>query len=97
MDNSNFNPSGAAMPKINPFDYPDEVCENCGHNVFVPGVIFKKVPGVLVGAGTEEVSIPIKVAVCQKCGALSPDDKEAFEVANKAKSDKDKPASGLIL
>lgn len=85
-------------PQFNPFDYPDEVCSECGHNVFVPGVVFKKVPGILVGDGTREyVPIPLKVAVCQKCGAMSPSDKKTFDEAEKNKEKKTSGSSSLII
>ena len=50
---SNQNIGGAfggvpTMPNVNPLDYPSETCE-CGNEIFVPGVIFKKVPGVILG------------------------------------------------
>jgi len=66
-------------PQINPFAYPSEVCPECQHEVFVPGVILKKVPGILLGAGEETVSVPIKVAVCSKCGTLSESDRKRYD------------------
>ena len=66
-------------PQINPFAYPSEVCPECQNEVFVPGVILKKVPGILIGAGEETVSVPIKVAVCSKCGALSESDRKRYD------------------
>jgi len=66
-------------PQINPFAYPSEVCPECQNEVFVPGVILKKVPGILLGAGEETVSVPIKVAVCSKCGALSESDRKRYD------------------
>ena len=66
-------------PQINPFAYPSEVCPECQNEVFVPGVILKKVPGILLGAGEETVSVPIKVAVCSKCGTLSESDRKRYD------------------
>lgn len=68
---------------VNPFDYKSEVCEECGNIVFQPALIFKKVPGILLGQGSEEVSLPIKVTCCSKCGALSPHDKAFVEEQEK--------------
>jgi hypothetical protein len=89
MDNINL--KGGDMPKINPFKYPSEKC-SCGNEIFVPGVIFKKIPGMLVGQGTEDVQAPIKVFFCSKCGELSPYDKELFAEANE-----EKPKTDLII
>lgn len=66
---------------INIFEYPEEVCSECGHNVFAPGLIFKMVPGIALGQGSGTVSVPIKVAYCAKCGALSPADKKVYDEA----------------
>ena len=83
---------GATSPNINPLDYPSEGCSSCGNQVFIPGVIFKKVPGILLGQGTEVVQIPIKVFCCSKCGELSPYDKETLE-----EHDNIKEKSNLII
>lgn len=66
-------------PQVNPFAYPSEVCPECQNEVFVPGVILKKVPGILLGAGEETITVPIKVAVCSKCGALSESDRKKYD------------------
>ena len=79
-------------PQINPFAYPSEVCPECQNEVFVPGVILKKVPGILIGAGEDTVSVPIKVAVCSKCGTLSESDKKRYdEETQKAQKAGNKP------
>ena len=81
-------------PQINPFVYPSEVCPECQNEVFVPGVILKKVPGILLGAGEETVTVPIKVAVCSKCGTLSESDKKRYDEETKKaqKSSGSKPS-----
>ena len=43
--------NGMTPPAVNPFSYPSEICSECGSEVFVPGVIMKKVPGILLGEG----------------------------------------------
>ena len=70
-------------PKVNPLDYPSEKCTNCDNEIFIPGVIFKNVPGLELGQGAENVQIPIKVFVCSKCGELSSADKEILNSHNK--------------
>ena len=81
---------------FDPFDYPDWTCPECGHNVFTPGVVFKKVPGLILGEGAEDIPFPIKVATCQKCGALFPCDKEAFDNAAKKKENNNSGSSLII-
>lgn len=93
-------PQQMTMPDLNLFEYPEEVCSECGHNVFAPGIIFKKVPGVVLGEGGDTVTVPIKVAYCTKCGALSPSDREVYdkETAKAAEKKADKlNTGGLIL
>ena len=85
--------------KVNPHAYDELTCTECGHNVFAPGVIFKKIPGVLVGeAGREFVPMPIKVAYCTKCGAMSEEDRvdleKQAEIAKKAEA---ASKSGIII
>lgn len=97
MDNEHI--IGQGGPQLNPFAYPSEKCENCGSEVFLPGVMFKRIPGLLIGAGTEEVDVPIKVAVCAKCGTLSPSDakmlKEKTDAAKNTQNNETK--SNLII
>ena len=83
---------------FNPFAYPDWTCSECGHNIFTPGVVFKKVPGVVLGEGKGDVPFPIKVATCQKCGAMFPYDKKSFdEAAKRNKDNTSGSGSGLII
>ena len=57
-------------PQIDPFNYPSVKCDKCGHEVFRQGVIFKKLPGLLMGGGAEDVNYPLPVYVCDKCGTI---------------------------
>lgn len=77
--------SNSFTPKVNPLDYPSDKCSNCGNEVFIPGIIFKTVPGLELGQGTENVQVPIKVFVCSKCGELSNYDKEILDAHAKTK------------
>lgn len=85
--------------QINPFAYETLKCSECGNETFIPGVIFKKVPGVMVGDASEEfVPIPIKVGICSKCGAISHADKKMIEEQEKrAGQTKKDNKSNLIL
>ena len=59
---NNVDNMGIAGPAVNPFSYPSEICSECGSEVFVPGVIMKKVPGVLLGEGGVEF-IPVRTGI----------------------------------
>lgn len=91
-------------PKINPFDFPTVKCSSCGNETFVPAMMFRRIPGVVVGrADQNTVDFPLKVFICSKCGALSPADKELIEAAENGQSDNEsevkteKPKSKLII
>lgn len=80
-------------PKIDPRDYESVKCPKCGCEIFTQGIIIKKIPGVLVGAGTDDMEYPIPVMVCSKCGTLSPADAKALEKNTAEK----KPQSGNLI
>lgn len=81
-------------PNVNPLDYPSDKCI-CGNEVYVPGIIFKNVPGIEMGQGAETVQVPIKVFVCSKCGELSNADKEIINHHNAVKETVNK--SSIII
>lgn len=62
--------------RVNPLEYPSVICPDCGTKVFIPATIFKKVPGLLLGTGTEEELIPIQVCICANCHKLMPEFKQ---------------------
>lgn len=74
---------GAARVSVNPLEYPSIKCD-CGCETFSQAVVFKKIPGVVLGAGAEEQIVPITVFVCSKCGELMPEYR-------------DKPQSKIIM
>lgn len=83
-------------PKVNPLDYPSDKCSNCNNEVFIPGVIFKIIPGLELGQGPDNVQIPIKVFVCSKCGELSNADKEILNTHEKVKESINKKSNIII-
>lgn len=91
-----MNPTGF-NPKVNPLDYPSVECTHCKNNVFVPGIIFYKVPGLELGAGSETVEVPVKVFVCSKCGELSPQDQDTIQRHNEVKNSINNTKSNLII
>ena len=87
---------GSSSPNINTLDYTTKKC-TCGNEVFIPGVIFKKVPGILIGQGSETVQVPLKVFCCSKCGELSPYDQEILNNHAKVKEQAENKKTNLIL
>ena len=85
-------------PSVNPMDYPTAVCEKCGNSLFEPKVMFKEIPGLVVGK-TEPFYYPLKVFICTKCGELSPSDKQInAELERMSSATKtENPASDLII
>ena len=69
---------------INPLNYENVKCPSCGCIVYNEGVVFKRIPGLEAGNGTEDVIYPIPVFVCAKCGELLPEHKE--KLMNEKKS-----------
>jgi len=48
----------------------DLLCSSCGHNLFQPVLMFKKVSAIISPTG-EEMLIPIETCVCVKCGNMN--------------------------
>lgn len=67
-------------PKIDPRDYPSIKCNKCGGIVFRNGVVLKELPGTLVGNGTEPVTVPLQVLICDKCGSILKSDIKAYKL-----------------
>lgn len=68
---------------VNPLDYPSIPCDSCGCEYFEQAMVFKKIPGVLLGTGAEHQVYPIPVFVCKKCGDLMPEYKEEIKPSDK--------------
>ena len=43
--------------------------ENCGNDVFMPVMKFRKVPKLMTGTTKDQI-VPIQVYVCTACGAI---------------------------
>ena len=39
----------SSRPKVNPFEYDTIKCDECGSENFIPLMLFRKIPGILVG------------------------------------------------
>lgn len=65
--------------RVNPLKYPSILCDQCGCETFVPAYVFKKIPGVALGYAGQDVTTPIEVYICSKCGELMPEYKAPKE------------------
>lgn len=89
--------------KVNPLKYPNMQCDKCGHDVFHSGIILKKIPGIVMGTGGDDQIIDLPVYVCDKCGAVLKEYREAYKLEEFAEANEqdnsaeEKPKSKLIL
>ena len=74
MEQPNLNRS------VDPRDYPNVKCDKCGHDVFMPAMIVKKIPGVVVGKGGEDINYPMSVFTCTKCGTIMAADRKTLKL-----------------
>lgn len=81
--------------RVNPLDYPSIPCDKCGCEFYKQVVVFKKIPGVAVGSGSEPVIYPIPVYVCEKCGELMSEYKKDMD--NEKDSKASQTNSNIIL
>lgn len=91
--------NASAMQNINPLEFESVKCPKCGNEIFIPGVMFKNIPGVMLGMGAEPIPYPIKVAICSECHSLAPAYEQMLKKNNKADSSEKQStsASGLII
>lgn len=91
MNNDNMQ---NAKIEIDPRDYPTYKCDKCGNETFVPAVIFKTIPGVVVGKAGEDINEPLNVFICAKCHAIIKEDRKLLKLDDESKEEKkadDKP------
>ena len=48
----------------------DVKCDNCGHDVFIPVFMIKKVSAIMSPNG-QEIIAPVQVFGCNKCGHVN--------------------------
>lgn len=78
--------------------YETKACDKCGHKIFETKYIIKKIPGLVVGAGAEDVDYPVTVFCCAKCGEIMKELREEIEAGEKrAEENKNAKQGGLIL
>lgn len=66
--NTNLNQSSTL--RVNVWDYPSVVCEKCGCEFYEQVFIFKKISGLVLGTGGDDVIQPVPVCICKKCGEV---------------------------
>lgn len=67
---------------VDPRDYPNVKCDKCGCEVFVPAMIIKKIPGLVIGKAGEDINHPLSVFVCHKCGTIMAADRKTLKLDN---------------
>jgi len=55
---------------IKPEDLTDVTCTECGHQVFTPVFLFKKISAILSPNGQESI-IPLPTYKCDSCGHIN--------------------------
>lgn len=88
-------------PNQLPFDLKQTTgytCQKCGHDVFVPVVFLRRIPGLLVGSAQDQV-FPIQTFSCVKCNETQKDmiPKELQFDASEEVKETPKPSKGIIL
>lgn len=79
--------NGKTQIRVNVWEHDSVKCDACGHDIFVPASIFKRIPGLLVGTGAKEHIQPVPVYICAKCGDLMPVYKEDIKQASQKTPD----------
>lgn len=92
MENDDIMDMMNNLKNLNPMDYPSVKCSSCGYEYFESKMMYKEIPGVVVGSKEPKEYYPVRVIVCAKCGEICPPmKKEMEELKNK------KTASNLII
>ena len=98
MDN-NFD--NIQMPQINLKEYETIECDQCGNVAFIPGMILKVIPGVVLGTGAKSKMVPDNILICSKCGAIFKKDREYYDLTDdgkvKKEDKKEETNTNLIL
>lgn len=82
--------------RVNPLKYPNIKCK-CGCEVWNQGVILKRVPGLEMGQGTEDVFVDLPVWYCAKCGEILPEYKEMYKMDDNSNAPKSEIPTKLIV
>ena len=83
------------MPQLNLKEYDTIECDKCGNVAFIPAMILKIVPGIVIGTGSQNKILPDNVLICSKCGTILKKDREYYDLTddNKVKNKKENKSS----
>jgi hypothetical protein len=70
--NDQGKPAKADKPNLDLSKSTELVCKSCGHNVFIPGAMFRKI-SKLISQTPKDAIIPIEVYLCGDCGEIQED------------------------
>lgn len=70
--NEQGKPAKADRPRLDLAKSTEMVCKECGHNVFIPGAMFRKI-SKLISQTPKDAIIPIEVYLCGECGTIQED------------------------
>lgn len=68
--NGNTKTGTPKQPKLDLSKSTEMVCDQCGHNVFIPGAMFRKISKIQAGTPKDAV-IPIDIFLCGECGRIN--------------------------
>lgn len=72
MDLSNLGKEMAGNTPVDMTKSTPIVCSECGHDMFMPAMKFRKISGILDGSGKDKY-IPVEVYFCSSCGNINPE------------------------
>lgn len=65
-------PAKPDRPNLDLSKSTEMTCNACGHNVFIPGVMFRKISKLISGTPKDAI-IPIEIYLCGDCGEIQED------------------------
>ena len=79
-----------SQPKVDISNSTPMVCKECGYDVFIPGMKFRKLSKLAFG-GDNDMLIPLEVLMCGECGSINeemlPPEIKELEKKDKLKKD----------
>jgi DNA-directed RNA polymerase subunit RPC12/RpoP len=82
-------PQGPQQPRVDISNSTALVCKECGYDVFIGGMKFRKLSKLAFG-GDKDMIIPFEVLLCGECGEINdemmPPEIKALETKDKLKA-----------
>jgi DNA-directed RNA polymerase subunit RPC12/RpoP len=72
MDLSNLGKEKVGNEHIDMSKSTPILCSECGHDMFMPAMKFRKISGIVNGTGKDKY-IPVEVYFCSSCGNINPE------------------------